>query len=205
MPRSTQDGLTIYHIKGNNSEPFLLGVAHLRSKLYQAPASAILEAKSASDKIRSDEEAEGHRRTILVGDLNANPFEAGVVMAQGFHGVMDSRLVECRQRRQVQGRDYPFFYNPSWSFLGSSKGETHGTYFYPKGSVCYFWNMFDQVLVRPALIPYFSERNFRIITMVGSDTLLTQNGIPLKSKYSDHLPVTFSLDFEQKEVTDRGN
>jgi hypothetical protein len=64
-----------------------------------------------ANSIRSVEQKIGHTRTILVGDLNMNPFEEGVVSAAGLHAVMTRRIAE-KQSRIVQEKEYPFFAIP---------------------------------------------------------------------------------------------
>src|ERR1019366_9368104 len=89
------------------------------------------------------EVSEGHQRTILLGDMNMNPFEAGMVIAGGLHAVM-SRRVASRMTRLVQKQRYKFFYNPMWNHLGDH-GDTCGTFYYEGAEhLCYYWNLFDQ-------------------------------------------------------------
>jgi hypothetical protein len=77
-----------------------------------------------------------------------NPFETGLVSAAGLNSVM-SRRVASRETRKVQGREYRFFYNPMWSHFGDARDDTAGSYYYDAGEhVNYYWNMFDQVLLR---------------------------------------------------------
>lgn len=200
VARATREGMTVYTVNCICGKPFLLAAAHLRSKLYQGEQDALLNAKSCADYIRDVETEEGHQRTVLVGDLNANPFEDSVVAAEAFHGVMDPDLVLRKRRRRVRGKRYFFFYNPSWRFCGTPDGQPHGTYFYSNScSVCHFWNMFDQVLVRPALIDNFIDQSLAIVSNVRNASLLTSTGRPSKGKYSDHLPLRFSLEFTQEE------
>jgi hypothetical protein len=124
-----------------------------------------------------------------------NPFESGLVDASGFHAVMD-RTTALQESRKVKGQQYPFFYNPMWNYLGDISDFTPGTHFYRKSNkVVYFWNMFDQVLLRPALLPYFAEDSVRIITEHGTTSLLDSNNRPNKQQYSDHLPILLTLNF----------
>jgi hypothetical protein len=78
-----------------------------------------------------------------------NPFEDGIVAANGLNAVM-SRDVAARESRRVQRKDYTFFYNPMWGHFGDATDGPSGTFY--RGSseqVEYFWHMFDQVLIRP--------------------------------------------------------
>jgi hypothetical protein len=107
-----------------------------------------------------------------------------------------SRRVAARAVRTVQGREYRMFYNPMWSHLGDAKTDTAGSYYYDRAEhVNYFWNMFDQVLIRPELAERFDADKLRIITSVGARSLVWPNGRPDAKNYSDHLPIVFELDF----------
>jgi len=167
----------------------LLCIVHLPSKLCWSGESQALECTHLARIIREVEARVRHERTVLVGDLNMNPFEAGVVGAAGFNATM-ARQVASRGSRSVQGERYPFFYNPMWGHFGDHRGNAGGSYYYDSGQhVNYYWNVFDQVLVRPELIPRFPVEELRIIASTPSRTLLSQQGRPDARVASDHLPL----------------
>jgi len=112
--------------------PVLLATVHLPSKLYWMGESQAFECVELARRIEVEEQTAGHRRTILVGDFNMNPFETGVVSAVGLNSVM-SRRVASRETRTVQGREYRFFYNPMWSHFGDAGDDTAGSYYYDAG------------------------------------------------------------------------
>jgi endonuclease/exonuclease/phosphatase family metal-dependent hydrolase len=173
----------------------LLSVAHLPSKLHQTSDSQSFECAELAHQIAAEENKAGHQRTVLVGDFNMNPFEPGVVAAGGLHAVM-SREVASRQSRTVQGRDYRFFYNPMWNHFGDANGDTAGSYFYGASEhVSYFWNLFDQVLIRPELAARFDPSTLSILTSAMSQSLVRCDGRPDKEHFSDHLPIVFDLAF----------
>ena len=58
-----------------------------------------------------------------------NPFEEGVVGAKGLHAVM-TRRIAAKGSRVVQGKEYPFFYNPMWGLFGDRQDSPSGTYYY---------------------------------------------------------------------------
>lgn len=185
--------LLISKVKLPIFDEFLLATVHLPSKLYASSESLQMESQEIAHIIREREQAANHERTILLGDLNQNPFEPSVVGAGGFHAVMSRQIAEANQRT-VQGRRYPFFYNPMWNHLGD-EGLAAGTYFYRASEqVCYFWNIFDQVLIRPSLLKYLPSGGVKIITSIGSENLLNYSGIPNKIDFSDHLPIVVTLD-----------
>jgi hypothetical protein len=107
----------------------ILVAAHLPSKLHMSDDDQLLECTVLARQIAEQEALAGHRRTIVVGDLNMNPFEPRLVGAAGLHSVM-SRQVAARGSRTVKGNEYQFFYNPMWNHLGDGNGDTAGSYFY---------------------------------------------------------------------------
>jgi endonuclease/exonuclease/phosphatase (EEP) superfamily protein YafD len=176
-------------------QEILVASAHLPSRLHFSDESMIFECANLARMIAESEEATGHGRTILLGDLNVNPFETGMVGTGGLHAVM-SRDVASRGSRTVQSREYDFFYNPMWGHLGDRKGGVPGTYYYDKAEhVTYFWNMFDQVLVRPSLLEGLGMDGVRVLTSVQGVSLLGGGGRPNRSLGSDHLPVLAELNF----------
>lgn len=176
-------------------EEILIASAHLPSRLYFSAESLAEECSVLATFIEKEEQAAGHKRTLLVGDLNVNPFEVGVVGAGGLHAIM-SRGIAIKGSRTVQDREYHFFYNPMWSHFGDRENCPPGTYYYERGeAVNYFWNIYDQVLLRPDLLGGFAGDSLRVLTAVGPRKLIDASGRPDKVNASDHLPVVFSLKF----------
>jgi hypothetical protein len=75
-----------------------------------------------------------------------------------------------------------FFYNPMWNHFGDSGPNPPGTYYYEDWP---YWNMFDQVLVRPALLDRFVEDELRILDTVDGATVLNNRKIPDANLASD--------------------
>jgi len=173
-------------------------VPYLRvSKLHWDSDSQTQKCTVLARTISEGEQRVGHKRTLVVGDLNMNPFEPGVVGAAGLHGVM-TRQIASRGARTVQGRSYEFFYNPMWGVFGDGSPGPPGTYYYDDSRhVNYSWNVFDQVLLRPELLHSFSNDQLQVLTRAGN-TLLTKgvDGVIDGRNASDHLPVLFRLNLE---------
>jgi hypothetical protein len=100
----------------------LLVAAHLPSKLYADSSTQYIRVRDVRSEIERAEKIAGHRNTLIIGDLNMNPFEEAMVAADGFHAVMDARIA-MKIDRKVQGVDYNFFYNPMWNRLGDSSSD----------------------------------------------------------------------------------
>lgn len=196
-PLADIHGLSIQHLKNPvMNADLLMAAAHLPSRLHQTDVGLSHLAARWRSAIEEAEIRVGHTKTVVVGDLNMDPFHPGVVSSEGFHGTMDKRIA-LRRTRKVLEEDRHFFYNPMWSLFGNGSAGPPGTYYYDASSqpVNYFWHIYDQVLLRPDLIPFFPERELKILTHTESASLITNNGRPDTDYASDHLPLLFKLDF----------
>lgn len=187
------DRLTIRELRLPGLSEILLAVTHFQSKRHWSDDDQSMECSALSDSIREAERKVQHTRTILVGDLNMNPFETGVVSASGLHAVM-TREIALRGSRKVANKEYPFFYNPMWAHFGDGDGTPPGTHYYtasrPKE---FFWHMFDQVLLRPDLIELFEPSTLKVLDTDGASSFLTERRLPDSNVSSDHLPILFKL------------
>lgn len=73
--RSESARVSIRHVSLPARQDILLAAAHLPSKLHHSDDSLIFECANLARMIADEERAVGHKRTILLGDLNVNPFE----------------------------------------------------------------------------------------------------------------------------------
>lgn len=183
---------TIRHLTLPSRIDILLVAAHLPSQRdFDEVEDRLMECQNLAHDIESCENDVGHSRTILVGDLNMNPFEAGVITAGGLHAVM-TRSIAREGRRTIQNMEYRYFYNPMWAFFGDNTRCPPGSYYYRKAKPkLLFWNIFDQVLVRPDLLDRFKNEDLIILDSDGERSLLSRKGYP---SASDHLPIIFKLD-----------
>jgi hypothetical protein len=172
----------------------LVTACHLPSKLHRDTEDQYYRARILRRQITNAEVQVGHRNSLIIGDFNMNPFEAGMIAADGLHAVMDKRLVE-RSARTIQGESWDYFYNPMWSRLGDESEGPSGTYYYSASHLLsYYWNTFDQVLLRPSLLPYYDSKRLSILSQIGDTSLLGSSG-PIAS-ISDHLPIILRLNTE---------
>ena len=179
------------HLSGQ-TEDTLLAVVHLPSRINFSDDDQMLMAQETANDIRRIERKTKITRTILVGDFNMNPFDAGMVAAQSFHGMMTKQLAQ-KGERKVQRKSYRFFYNPMWRFFGDDADTLSGTYYWQASNpVNHFWNLYDQVLLRPELMHLLRE--LLILDSDGETSLLTRGGIPDRVIGSDHLPIYFQLE-----------
>lgn len=98
----------------------------------------------------------------------------------------------CKIERTISGAKYKMFYNPMWNFLGDFHTPP-GTYYCNNGeNVNPFWNLFDQVLIRPQLAGSFVSDSLKILTGTSNLSFLNGNNHP-NTAISDHLPIVFEI------------
>ena len=193
LVNSPLNRLTIRRLLVHGRVDILLSVLHFQSRANWTREDQALEATVIGREIARAEDKVLHRKTVLVGDMNMNPFDPGMVGAHAINGVMTRRLAAMVERT-VAGRSYRCFYNPMWSLFGDRTPGPAGTFFHGASSPAnQYWCMYDQVLVRPELAE--TLRRVEILDSDGEASLVTKHtGRPSKSKASDHLPILFQLD-----------
>lgn len=195
IPVEESARLTVRHVRLPMGVDFLLTGVHLVDKRSFSADSQNEAATLIADQLRKAEERLGVNKHVVIGDFNMNPFETGMIKANGFHATMSSEVAR-KGSRTVQKQNFPYFYNPTWNLFGDLNKLVAGTYYYAHAEhVCYEWNVFDQVLIRPALLDNFVKGSLQILETDGSISLLTGRNLPDKARYSDHLPLFFALSF----------
>lgn len=140
--------------------------------------------------IETFEEKTNINESVVVGDFNMNPFDRPVYSAGGLHAISDSKIAK-KIKRIVREEEMYYFYNPMWNLLGDKNIPT-GSYYYKKSVLdCLFWNVVDQVCIRPDLINKFDMDCLKYVTSIGGKSIL-KNNVPNKD-ISDHLPLFFKL------------
>ncbi|MEB3229745.1 MAG: endonuclease/exonuclease/phosphatase family protein [Leptolyngbyaceae bacterium] len=186
------NGLSIREITPSTGQPILVAAVHLSSKLWSGSEDQTYVARSVIKGIEESEENVSHSRTLVIGDFNMNPFEGGLIDADAFHGVMTQQIAQEKSRK-VHGLERSYFYNPMWGRMGDISDGPPGTYYY-RGSTSrqFFWNTFDQVLLRPDLLRFFKKENLKVITEIDNFKLIKSSKIN-KDDFSDHLPILIEL------------
>ncbi len=167
---------------------------HFHSKVNWSDDSLSLECANLAKDIEKIENATGVFDTIIIGDFNMNPYESGLVAANGLHALPDLNYLSARPSgRKIDGIDYKYFYNPMWNFFGD-KILPFGTHYYREpGHVSREWNIYDQVLYRPSLGTKIDNKKIEIVYTINGQNLINAMNRPDKDNYSDHLPILIDL------------
>lgn len=185
--------VSIRSYTSNTGFEIIIASAHVPSKLHASDDDQYFFARTIRSGIEQAENKLGHQKSIIIGDFNMNPFEKGMTAFDGLHGVMD-KYIARQGGRTFSGNYSAFFYNPMWSRLGDENVGPPGTYFYnSSGTANYYWNIFDQILIRPSLLDFYMPDSIRIITNIGNLSLIDKSRV--MASVSDHLPVLLNLNF----------
>ncbi|MDY3562097.1 hypothetical protein R5W23_003543 [Gemmata sp. JC673] len=196
------DRITALECQPRGALSFLVIGAHLDSPYPMLSADGRAEwARDVARDVRTVETDIGHARTLLVGDLNMNPFEGGLVQTTALHAVMSRHLADVVVRHSARD-GFPVFYNPMWSCFGDrpanriqprGRRRPPGTYYLDttKDRANAFWQMLDQVLLRPALMDQLTH--LEIVEGDGAESFVSEEGKPRANVISDHLPIRFEI------------
>lgn len=184
--------LTIRRVRVGPAPGILLAVLHFQDRASWSRDAQLMESVVLAQDIARAEENVGHSRTVLVGDLNMNPFDPGLVGTQALNAVMAKNLARPVERR-VAGRGYRCFYNPMWGCFGDRSPGPPGSFFLTGSDpASHYWNIYDQVLLRPDLMQTLTH--LEIMDSDGAEPLVNRSQRPARSMCSDHLPLYFRLE-----------
>ena len=200
-PVVANDRSDYWHLKlPGQADVLVVGIHGYDLINYNPDQCEMLFARIAANIRDIEDRVTGHKRSIVFGDFNANPFDPVVGSLRGLHAIQLSSVAGKRSR-PYENQHHEFFYNPMWARFGSGDGTPSATYYYYKYKPHeIFWHMLDQVVLRPALLPLFPEADLKIIGEVAGSSLLKKNGTPDPKRGSDHLPLFFRLDLQKGET-----
>ena len=165
----------------------IIAMIHNVSKLHTSEEEQKEILRLFHKDICEEEKKHNTKNTIVIGDFNANPFESSCIAANMMHAIPYIEELKSTARI-IQGKEYQKFYNPMWKFM-ANRESPYATYYYNNSDmVNYYWNAYDQIIIRPHLLCAFEYDSLNIITETTNHQLL-KNRKPNKEKYSDHLPL----------------
>lgn len=170
----------------------ILCCVHLNSKIYSNNIEfREILIQRIIHEIQKLEKELNTENTIMLGDFNLNPYEASFINARYLHGIPIYEEAK-RKVRKVADEEYAMFYNPMWRFLGD-QNQPYGTYYLSTNDVINtYWNIYDQVIIRPVLKERFVDESLKIVTETYTRSLLDSKGHP-DINISDHLPIIFEI------------
>jgi exonuclease III len=179
-----------FYVVEKDDKIFLLGTVHLIDQRNHDKHAQCRVARDAMEQIQRHETAMRSKtqNTILIGDFNMNPFDPGMVVADGFNSVCSLEIAKKRSRK-VSNKDYTYFYNPSWKIYAGIGNHIHGTYYYRRcdGGHTFHWNNLDQVLLRPSILEKYDHCFEVLHNTLDFDLRKSNNSV------SDHYPILLEI------------
>ena len=169
---------------------FVMAAAHLVDRMSSAdPEPRLVDIRKMMDVIHGYESELSINRTIVMGDLNANPYDKELLLPNAFNAMLFKGIVRNKTGRTWCGNEYPFLYNPTIHWL-SEELENYGSFYYSGDCTNPIWNCYDQALVSPELMD--SINSYSYLKRIGDRDLIAK--VRPNSKISDHLPLLVDID-----------
>lgn len=169
---------------------FVVAVAHLVDRMSSADSEPrLVDIRKMMDVVHGYENKASINKTIVMGDLNANPYDREMLLPNAFNAMLFKGILRNKTARTWCGDEYPFLYNPTIHWL-SEESENYGSFYYSGDCTSPIWNCYDQALVSPELMDRI--KSYSYLKRIG-DRDLVANVRP-DSKISDHLPLLVDID-----------
>lgn len=171
---------------------FIIGL-HLHSSVHRKRSGIVTEVTQCIEQIKNLKKPnDKYNKTVIIGDFNLDPYDEQMTAHYGFNSIMSRKKVR-KQTRSLNKIEYDLYYNPMWNLFGDHHLPC-GSY-YHKQTENEYWHILDQVIISYSLIDNFDVDSLRIIDNDNGMSLVNKNGIPDRNQYSDHLPITFKMQF----------
>lgn len=186
-----QHRYTLYSIS-SHGELFIIAAVHLQDRFHTDTETRI---DSIGDLVRDIIELEHDldcSNTIVLGDMNANPFDPEMIQKNAFNAVLYKQLILDEEYVSVNEKTHRRFYNPMLVSI-SEATKNYGSYYHSNGMNTTYWHCLDQVIVRRPLANRI--RGITYCKTAGEISLSAFVG-PNK-RISDHYPLVFCISEEE--------
>lgn len=169
---------------------FIVAAAHLVDRMSSADSEPrLVDIRKMMDVIHGYEAKASISKTIVMGDLNSNPYDKEMLLPNAFNAMLFKGIVRNKATRTWCGDEYPFLYNPTIHWL-SEESENYGSFYYSGDCTSPVWNCYDQALVSPELMDRINSYSY--LRKIGDVDLIAK--VRPDSKISDHLPLLVDID-----------
>ena len=170
-----------FEIAGEN---MIMAGTHLQDRWSTDTATRLITIRRLIQDISNVEERCGSKKTIIIGDFNANPYDDELLLADAFNAVLFKDVIKQSETCKVADNTYRRFYNPILNFI-SEDTKMYGSFHNTTSANSPVWHCLDQVIVSKALCDRIININY--LKNAGKQSLISR--IKPNSKISDHLPL----------------
>lgn len=169
---------------------FVVAAAHLVDRMSSADSEPrLVDIRKMMDVVHGYENKTSINKTIVMGDLNANPYDKEMLLPNAFNAMLFKGILRNKTARTWCGDEYPFLYNPTIHWL-SEESENYGSFYYSGDCTSPIWNCYDQALVSPELMDRI--KSYGYLKKIGDRDLIAK--VRPDCKISDHLPLLVDID-----------
>lgn len=188
--KQEQNRYILYEISSTeSSNHFVLCATHLQDRFTTDTVKRIMTIGRMINDLQNAEETCKTKESIIIGDLNSNPYDPELLGTNAFNAVLFKDVINAQEYISFEQKRFRRLYNPIIHYI-SEDTKMYGSIYNTNSSNSPIWHCFDQILVTKPLIN--SIQNLAYLKEIGSTTLMAQR--KPKESISDHLPllVTFS-------------
>ena len=183
-----QSRYVLYSIEYNNVKFNLVGT-HLQDRRNCDPSQRIAVIARLMNDLKNLEDSSKCKKSIIIGDLNSNPYDRELLQMNAFHAVLFKDVIKNAETRTVDGVKYRRLYNPILHFL-SEDTKNYGSFYDTRGSSSPTWHCLDQILVSKALVDAIALLKY--LREINGTSLISRK-MPRK-EISDHLPLVVQME-----------
>lgn len=185
--KQEQSRYALYYIT-NNSLHYIIAGIHLQDRRNVDTATRIACIGRLVNDISNVESRCKCKKTIIIGDFNANPYDDELLQMNAFNAVLFKDVIQKSETRTLDRIRYRRFYNPTVHFISEST-KNYGSFYFTSGSSTPVWHCLDQVLVSKELCDSIISMNY--LKVINKKSLI-KNTKPDET-ISDHLPLLVTL------------
>lgn len=173
----------LYSIIFNSSKYIIVGT-HLPSNPHTDADGRKMVIRELIADLKELEKKHNHSYSIIIGDLNASPFDDELIQKDTFNAVLYKEIIQKRKEVTYQNRRFRLLYNPILNHI-SEINHQYGSFYHTGGSKSLYWYCYDQILMTRDLIDKF--QGMKYCQSINGESLIKKI-CPNKS-ISDHLPL----------------
>lgn len=142
-------------------------------------------------EVADHERATGCNDSIVIGDLNADPYDPELTQLDTFNATPFKEVAMRAPSRLSEGEAFRVMYNPTRLSLGEEP-RNYGSFYWSQDQRAMRWHCLDQVLVSASLANKVS--NVSYLRNIGDEGLIAS--VAPIGRISDHLPLLVSIEGE---------
>lgn len=180
----------IYRVNSGIKE-YILAAVHLQDRRNYSTSDRVETIRSLVSDIEEAEKELGCTNTIIIGDINANPYDEELLSKYAFNAVLFKSIIhENEFTNPKSATKKRRFYNPIIHYL-SEETQTYGSFYYENNFMTPYWYCLDQVLVRRSLVNHL--QHVKYLKSIDESSLVSGSKKTPEVTISDHLPLLVNL------------